>query len=120
MTIGEKRPSSDDGREKSEQLRQEFLDGIPEARKENLLSTTERISSSVEEIWGSSGHKPKWTNEAHIDTNRNVNCPDDESLYARRDAHCKDCRFDMWLIVGEGETTIHGGQHKCEKKEDAK
>src|SRR3989344_701999 len=108
-------PSFDDGVNRSEMLRERFLGSIPEKRKEAILKKAEVLSPFAEEIWRKFGHKQKWTNEAHIDTNRTVNSPDDESLYARKDAKCEDCGYDMWFIVSEVETLIHGGHHQCEK-----
>ena len=79
----------DNGVAKSRQLRQDFLDSIPGFRKEAILNKAEQLFSHTESVWNSFGHKPQWTNQATIDTNRSINLPTDESLYARRDAHCE-------------------------------
>lgn len=104
---------NDDGQNESKKLQDEFLSNIPEKRKETLVKRAGKISAHVGNIWKQSGHAPVWTNVAHIDTGRNINYPKDESLYARRDAHCKKCGCDMWLIVHEVKTVIQGGSHRC-------
>ncbi len=101
--------------EESKRLKNKFLDSISAHRKTALITGAQKISLHVEGTWKTFGHQPKWAGNPSIETNRNINYPKDESLYARRNATCENCKFDMWFMVHEGEIIIHGGTHQCPK-----
>jgi hypothetical protein len=103
----------------SDRLVRQFLDSIPQERKTRLVKRAEEISASAAVMWNVSGHTVQW-DQPYIETGRNINYPKDESLYARRNAHCTQCGFDMWLLVHDDHTVLKGGAHQCTRSENRK
>jgi len=106
-----------DGREESLALQSELLGSISKERKDAVIDVADRIvTSQAEELWKGYGHNIKWINETTIQTNRTVNDPEDRSFYARKDAQCVNCTYNMWITVGSHDVTIHGGMFSCEEE----
>ncbi len=107
----------DNGVAESVRLKNEFLATITTDQKDALLNKCSVQSATAETFWKKFGHTPQWVNAPSIETNRTINYPRDTSVYARRDACCLCCGYDMWLIVESSSVTIHQGQHQCEPKQ---